>query len=204
MTCNAWNHPINCDCGWGGKWHGQVYREINWYGIYQHFQDPISYVNPNAICPVCRAPVYFYASPHGGRVFFDDLGPPWPKHGCTSTSRLVFTSDITFQFSKPNTQPKWQIEGWSPLIIHAITRWDSEIVVLTAMSDGKEMKIYVHLPVRTERESTFSFDRTRHIAHIRALGDSRVELSFYSFNDKQRTFIASLVSFDARSFPALV
>jgi hypothetical protein len=42
-----------------------------------------SYVNPNAHCPVCGASVYFYQSPYGGRVFFDELGPPWPKHPCT-------------------------------------------------------------------------------------------------------------------------
>jgi hypothetical protein len=42
-----------------------------------------SYVNPNARCPVCGASVYFYQSPYGGRVFFDELGPPWPKHPCT-------------------------------------------------------------------------------------------------------------------------
>src|SRR5688572_18159931 len=39
-----------------------------------------SFVNPNARCPVCDAPVFFYQSPYGGRVFFDELGPPWPKH----------------------------------------------------------------------------------------------------------------------------
>ena len=44
-----------------------------------------SYVNPNAKCPVCGADVYFYQSPYGGRVFFDELGPPWPKHPCTSS-----------------------------------------------------------------------------------------------------------------------
>src|ERR1700730_3238154 len=41
------------------------------------------YVNPNAKCPVCGDAVYFYANEHGSRVFFDDLGPPWPKHPCT-------------------------------------------------------------------------------------------------------------------------
>jgi hypothetical protein len=40
-------------------------------------------VNPNARCPVCNAAVYFYQSPDDGRVFFDELGPPWPKHACT-------------------------------------------------------------------------------------------------------------------------
>jgi hypothetical protein len=31
--------------------------------------------------------VFFYQSPFGGRVFFDDLGWPWPKHPCTDNPR---------------------------------------------------------------------------------------------------------------------
>jgi len=53
-----------------------------------------SYVNPNASCPVCGARVFFYQSPHGGRVFFDDLGWPWPKHPCTDNPRAQ-TARIT-------------------------------------------------------------------------------------------------------------
>jgi hypothetical protein len=40
-------------------------------------------IRPNAKCPVCGAPVYFYQNEFGSRVFFDELGPPWPKHPCT-------------------------------------------------------------------------------------------------------------------------
>src|SRR5262245_10275501 len=42
-----------------------------------------SYLDPNARCPVCGVAVFFYRSPFNGRVFFDDVGWPWPKHGCT-------------------------------------------------------------------------------------------------------------------------
>src|SRR6185437_16803703 len=42
-----------------------------------------SYLDPNARCPVCGAPVFFYRSPYNGRVFFDNVGWPWPKHACT-------------------------------------------------------------------------------------------------------------------------
>ena len=45
------------------------------------------FVIPNARCPVCSAAVYFYANQFGSRVYFDDLGPPWPKHPCTDNSR---------------------------------------------------------------------------------------------------------------------
>ncbi|QJU56371.1 hypothetical protein HL653_14975 [Sphingomonas sp. AP4-R1] len=27
--------------------------------------------------------MFFYQNEYGSRVFFDDLGPPWPKHPCT-------------------------------------------------------------------------------------------------------------------------
>ena len=39
-------------------------------------------VGPNATCPVCGASVYFYSNAAGSKVYFDDLGPPWPKHPC--------------------------------------------------------------------------------------------------------------------------
>lgn len=45
------------------------------------------FVNPNAKCPVCGESVFYYQNEHGSRVFFDELGPPWPKHRCTD-SRL--------------------------------------------------------------------------------------------------------------------
>ena len=51
------------------------------------FREISSYLNPNARCPVCLAVVYFYQSPHGGRVYFDDFGWPWPKHECTDSTR---------------------------------------------------------------------------------------------------------------------
>ena len=97
--CNAWNHPPDCCCGWGGDGHVGGFGNYGGYGgggggsncrstfDGEVFEFPFvtypSYVNPNARCPVCGADVYFYQSPYGGRVFFDDLGPPWPKHPCT-------------------------------------------------------------------------------------------------------------------------
>lgn len=47
------------------------------------YRSASSYTDPNAICPVCGASVFFYQNSSGSRVFFDDLGWPWPKHPCT-------------------------------------------------------------------------------------------------------------------------
>lgn len=70
----------------GGEGYG-TYSSVRSTSDGEVFEFPFitypSYVNPNARCPVCGASVYFYQSPYGGRVFFDELGPPWPKHPCT-------------------------------------------------------------------------------------------------------------------------
>ena len=46
-----------------------------------------TFVHPNAQCPVCGARVFFYQNSYGSRVYFDDLGVPWPKHPCTDNSK---------------------------------------------------------------------------------------------------------------------
>jgi hypothetical protein len=56
-----------------------------------------AWVNPNAQCPVCGRPVYFFANSAGSRVFFDELGPPWPKHPCTDRG-----SHAPYQLSTPS------------------------------------------------------------------------------------------------------
>lgn len=33
-------------------------------------------------CPQCGKSVYFVRPYRVGAVWFDELGPPWPKHGC--------------------------------------------------------------------------------------------------------------------------
>ncbi|RUL95185.1 hypothetical protein [Verrucosispora sp. FIM060022] len=52
----------------------------------------MGWISPNAHCPVCGASVYFYANEHGSRVFFDELGPPWPKHPCTDNGTAHVTA----------------------------------------------------------------------------------------------------------------
>jgi hypothetical protein len=129
--CNAWNHPSDCDCGWGGNGNFGNYGSYGGYGTGggcssfrstingEIFEFPFltypSYVNPNARCPVCGASVYFYQSPYGGRVFFDELGPPWPKHPCTDNPivrhhfssaerRALFRIDTRSQLSESDSE----------------------------------------------------------------------------------------------------
>lgn len=78
-----------------------------------------SFVDPNALCPVCGAPVFFYSSPFGGRVFFDSLGPPWPKHPCTDTylRRPSLFPSVARRVPKiTGASPVPSSGGWRPLI----------------------------------------------------------------------------------------
>ena len=48
-------------------------------------------------CPGCRDSVFFFRCDCGSRVFFDELGSPWPIHDCDTswTRKLQRTTDTT-------------------------------------------------------------------------------------------------------------
>jgi hypothetical protein len=127
MGCNAWGHPSDCKCGWGGDTGGgrgtrsggvrrlQVVDGHTWCLNRRPTYD--AFLNPNAECPVCGEPVYFYRSPFGGRVFFDDLGPPWPKHPCTDNSASIIVGPVRSTVVWPG---KFTPHDWRPLAPEAI------------------------------------------------------------------------------------
>lgn len=139
--CNAWNHPIGCTCGWGGQGHAG--RSTGW--AYQppahrasavildtQYRSLASFTMPNSPCPVCGEPVFFYQSPHGGKVYFDSLGPPWPKHPCTDNPYVPRgivppkpQSHPAQAFVRPTQGPTWATDGWIPFICQRIRRGGS-------------------------------------------------------------------------------
>jgi hypothetical protein len=153
MGCNGWNHSPGCTCPWGGDTGGG--GRGGSFGAASGVRSPLadgltwrlgqaapleSFTIPNAKCPLCGAAVFFYQSPHGGRVFFDDLGPPWPKHQpCTNT---YFRPDRVVGVETPITvvggyrRPAWQGEGWEPLSNVTVTRSDNGIVFIRGTSLG--------------------------------------------------------------------
>ncbi len=122
--CNAWNHPGGCTCGWGGEGHlgggyGTAGPGFSLGNLRVHYE---SFVNPNARCPVCGDPVFFYQSPYGGRVFFDELGIPWPKHPCTDSGRSIDRIDFERMVtSDVGLTRRWESEGWRPFTVWHFT-----------------------------------------------------------------------------------
>jgi hypothetical protein len=109
--CNGWNHSDVCYCGFGGEGHSGGSKGNR---VLSHAYDSRSYVDPNASCPVCGSGVFFYQSPNGGRVFFDELGWPWPKHACTDNFLSVPCAKAPIGESR---KPAWDCTGWFPFVI---------------------------------------------------------------------------------------
>lgn len=75
--------PLGCRCSSGTQQEGTLYRmPPRLDASYETFE---CYLSPNAQCPVCGKAVFYYENAFGSKVYFDDVGWPWPKHPCTDT-----------------------------------------------------------------------------------------------------------------------
>lgn len=114
----GYNHYSDCSCGWcagGGGGLVQADSSSSQDGQIPAWQaSHRSFVDPNASCPVCGAAVFYYQSPDGGRVFFDEMGPPWPKHPCTDNSAPLQPRRFV---ENTGRQPTWIAAGWRPLYL---------------------------------------------------------------------------------------
>lgn len=70
---------------------GREFR-LTWRRGQAHINGSVTY---QTTCPQCRSAVFFYRNEHGSRVFFDALGAPWPKHGCTHGVKKMQYAPIT-------------------------------------------------------------------------------------------------------------
>jgi hypothetical protein len=89
---------------------------------------------------ICGAPVYFYRSPYDGRVFFDALGWPWPKHRCTDSSRYATRNGHSR--GVPSVEPAWRIEGWHPLLSAKIYSGANRLLI-TGDSHDEFLELYL-------------------------------------------------------------
>lgn len=106
MPCNGFGHSPECNCGWGGEYYEP--SQISYSADY--WQKERSHTSPNAACPMCGESVFFYRSPDGGSVYFESLGPPWPKHPCMDSSSN----------SARLLKPVQKKDGWWPYLCDQI------------------------------------------------------------------------------------
>lgn len=82
--CNAHNHSIYCDCGFGGDTGGGGRRSYTRAWSLWRDWEPITHLTT---CWWCEAPVFFYRDENGGCALFDELGAPWKVHACWQDHR---------------------------------------------------------------------------------------------------------------------
>lgn len=138
----GYNHPSDCGCGWCVKASSSTMSVTSRWR--PEFKTIESYVNPNALCPVCREPVFFYQSEYGGRVFFDELGPPWPKHPCTiSIIAPILASPAAHDGL--SRSPAWSLSGWVPLIVTKVSEEEKWWVVSAkTVEDDEPIRLALH------------------------------------------------------------
>ncbi len=138
-----------------------------------------SYVIPNAACPVCGAPVFFYQSSNGGRVFFDELGPPWPKHPCTNRDSEPRALTIV----QGLMTPKWQVVGWEPFFISEILKAYKLVLGLKGNYAARSVTLYVSKASHPEIAKISK----QSIAYLKKKNDGSFELSLLAPSGTQIT-----------------
>ena len=163
--CNAANHSYGCPCGFGGdtgggggrRWGSVADFTANYvprsFGWARDSGGTVeSYVNPNARCPVCQCPVYFYRSPYDGRVFFDELGWPWPKHHCTDNRRDPERATRASLIDRDAPVAAWRREGWSPMLSLRVSH-GVERSGIRGDCDGRFIDLALPTGTKMDRES---------------------------------------------------
>lgn len=84
--CNGLNHRRDCKCGWGRDGYlsyesGYVSPAVKSVARSFFENRKTNITVPNFHC-FCGKKVFFFQDSNGGRVLFESLGHPWPKHFC--------------------------------------------------------------------------------------------------------------------------
>jgi hypothetical protein len=207
--CNSRNHPPSCTCGFGGIGHAgrrtfdnYEYSQISTthqsnyfsqkesydfsFGSYNGFEANYDsfvrhFVNPNATCPECGASVFFCQLENGGRVFFDELGPPWTKHPCTDRSKD--RTSIIYGFSSNHAPTNielsfsWYKAGWKPFQCSNSYKVVTLLTKLEGIFENNRIELFIK-----------NFDISRKLVkqmpiHLKKLNENQFELSTFIFMD---------------------
>lgn len=202
--CNAWNHPPECSCGWGGDGHlgrrttGDAASNNLWLSHLQ-YTGSSSYTNRNASCPICGEQVFFYQSPNGGRVFFDDLGPPWPKHPCTDNPKIKIPAP-TYKFEAEASRTfAWQLNGWVPFIVKSLIPQPPQFKLFNIRGEANSEEVSLYTTVKGLNEKApFLIKRL----DARSYEVSTVQFPQFSAVSQELKFFGFIYAIDASKKPS--
>ena len=155
FMCNANNHPPSCTCGFGGEghlgggpsWQSNVGISSTSNSANEWEKQDFTY---QTTCPECGSfPVYFIRH-NNGSVWVDELGWPWPKHGC---------------FDKPN-EPTHTFGAWVDRIEYLNNPKFALVLRSDISIDGNE----IVLKIRTNGNTLFLVFANKSFANPAFLG----------------------------------
>lgn len=132
--CNGKNHLSNCTCKFGGakasssinKTHAET------SDLFALPRIPRHYTKQNERCPFCNAPVFFHQLGNFGRVYFDEHGPPWPKHPCTDKASQSYRGP----YGSGN-------EGWLELTQMSVDAVTDNVLRLSGKLENQDCVVFV-------------------------------------------------------------
>lgn len=136
-------------------------------------------------CDICGGECFYYENEYGSKVFFEELGPPWPKHDC-----------VERQQKRPKPPWQWELAGYEPCVIFRVIPVISRsclVVYVRQLTDGKK------LPLCIGPKDIKSFiNRLNQPFLLKAVPPTKWELNTYAkFDDRfePRPYICSEANF---------
>jgi hypothetical protein len=88
--------------------------------------------------------VFYYCNEHGSSVFFDSLGPPWPKHPCTDSNLPPLAIDKISSDQKAKFLSVAKSSGWQAVKLTDFSKISDKSYKLTLeLSDGELRVLYL-------------------------------------------------------------
>lgn len=143
-----------------------------------------SFTKPT-ICEICRGECFYYENEYGSKVFFDELGPPWPVHDCIKRQQ---------KRSKPPWQ--WELAGYEPSTIYKaipVVHLQRLVVYVRQLANGQNVALCIGA---SDIESLIS--RLHQPFLIKVMTPAIWELNTYAkFDDRfqARSYICSEANF---------
>jgi len=186
----GYNHYYWCNCGWCVKDRGYRYiseeKISNSISILQ-IETYESFTVPNVKCKCCGDEIFFYQSPFGGKVFFNELGHPWEKHCCEpkccgkEIASIPYERLDKYRIINSRKEPIWKQEGWIPAIYIKHESYDISIVKITL----KAMDNYQEYSFLISSKSFFLLkNREGLIVNFKSIDTNIFEISFYYYDRK--------------------
>lgn len=159
---------------------------------------PRHYTQGNARCPVCSASVYFFTLENNGRVYFDEVGPPWPKHPCTDRHDGASLAPSASGLIGQDQQAQSWEKGWALLTQMSVEAAERSTLRVSASLSGEGFVAFVRDDVFGDVESSATFLQDSYIQTRPGL-NGQFELALLTPELRPMLVVGYLTAADAAS-----